>query len=229
MNYLAIGSGSDIGNQIISMLLDEGHSVYGISRSETERDHPKYHHLIHDVTSEEELPGGYLPESLDGLVYLPGSIHLKPFRAIKEEQYLADFRINLLGAIKVIRWAFGNMKKGSSIVLFSTVAVQTGMAYHASIASSKGAVEGLTRSLAAEFAPKIRVNCIAPSLTNTKLAERLLSTPERRESSAERHPLKSIGDPGDIAEMAVFLLGKKSKWVTGQVMHVDGGISNLRK
>jgi NAD(P)-dependent dehydrogenase (short-subunit alcohol dehydrogenase family) len=113
-------------------------------------------------------------------------------------------------------------------VLFSTVAVSTGMPFHASIAAAKGAVEGLTRSLAAELSPKIRVNCIAPSLTETPLAEKLLNTPEKQEASAKRHPLQRIGQPADIAEMACFLLSGLSGWMTGQVLHVDGGMSTLK-
>ena len=135
-----------------------------------------------------------------------------------------------MGAIAVIQKLLPNLKQAetSSIVLFSTVAVQTGMGFHASIAASKGAIEGLARSLASEFAPKIRVNCIAPSLTDTPLAERLLNSPEKREASAARHPLKAIGAPADIASAAAFLLSDQASWMTGQILHIDGGMSSVR-
>ncbi|MDZ7358758.1 MAG: SDR family oxidoreductase, partial [candidate division KSB1 bacterium] len=171
------------------------------------------------------------PELLDGVVYCPGTINLRPFRQLKEEDFLTDFKINALGAVKTIQGTLNRMKKveqTASIVLFSTVAVQTGMSYHASIASAKGAVEGLTRSLAAELAPKIRVNCIAPSLTDTPLAARLLGSEEKQQAAAERHPLKRFGQPEDIANLACFLLSDESSWITGQVLHVDGGMSSVR-
>ncbi|MGB5530148.1 MAG: SDR family oxidoreductase, partial [Ignavibacteriaceae bacterium] len=159
-----------------------------------------------------------------------GSINLKPFKSFKEQDYIDDFRINALGVVKVINHFLPNLKKSekSSIVLFSTVAVQTGMPYHASIAMAKGAVEGLTRSLAAEFAPKIRVNAIAPSLTDTPMASKLLSNEEKKEASAKRHPLGSVGKPDEIANAAYYLLSDESSWVTGQILHIDGGMSSMR-
>ncbi len=168
--------------------------------------------------------------SVDGVAYCPGSINLKPFHRLTEKEFVDDFNINLLGAVRTIQKLLPNLKEADepSIVLFSTVAVQTGMGFHASVSAAKGAVEGLTRSLAAEFAPKIRVNCIAPSLTDTPLAERLLNTPEKREASAARHPLKKVGMPDDIASMAEFLLTGKSGWITGQIFHIDGGMSSVR-
>ncbi|MEP6597760.1 MAG: SDR family oxidoreductase, partial [Ginsengibacter sp.] len=116
----------------------------------------------------------------------------------------------------------------ASIVLFSTVAVQTGLPFHAQVAASKGALEGLTKALAAEFAPKIRVNCIAPSLTDTPLASSLLNTGQKAEANAQRHPLKRIGTTADIANLAEFILSDKASWITGQIIHVDGGISTLK-
>ena len=156
---------------------------------------------------------------------------MRPFRQLKPEDFAADFDINLLAAVKTIQSCLPKLKNTNntaSIVLFSTVAVQTGMAYHASIASSKGAVEGLTRSLAAELAPKIRVNCIAPSLTDTPMAARLLSSDHKREANAERHPLKRFGQPEDIANLAIFLIENHSDWITGQILHVDGGMSSIK-
>jgi 3-oxoacyl-[acyl-carrier protein] reductase len=183
----------------------------------------------YDVLDENsELPT--LDNELTGLAYCPGSINLKPFKSLKEQDYLNDFKINALGAVKAINKYFPNLKKSdkSLIVLFSTVAVQTGMPYHASVAMVKGAVEGLTRSLAAEFAPQIRVNAIAPSLTDTPMASRLLSSDEKREASAKRHPLNSFGKPEEIAKAAAYLLSDDSGWITGQIIHIDGGISSLR-
>jgi len=186
------------------------------------------HHKVDILNNSDTFPS--FDFELDGFVYCPGSINLKPFKSLKEQDYVDDFKINALGVVKVTNHYLNNLKKAekSSIVLFSTVAVQTGMPYHASIAMAKGAVEGLTRSLAAEFAPKIRVNAIAPSLTDTPLANKLLSNDEKRAASSKRHPLNSIGDPVEIAKAASFLLSNDSNWITGQVMHIDGGISSLR-
>ena len=175
-----------------------------------------------------ELP--QIREPLDGIVYCPGTINLKPFRSLKPEDYQNDLEINLLGAVKLINKYLPILKAAgkASIVLFSTVAVQTGMPYHASIASAKGAVEGLARSLAAEFAPHIRVNCIAPSITSTPLAEKLLNSETKMKSSEERHPLKRIGSAEEIAELTVFLLSDNSGFITGQIIRADGGISSVR-
>ncbi len=164
------------------------------------------------------------------LAYLPGTIQLKPFHRFTDEEFMADFKLNTLLAAKTIRDLLMLLKAGgqSSVVLFSTVAVQQGMPFHASVAMAKGALEGLTRSLAAELAPKIRVNAIAPSITDTPLASRILSSEEKKKASGERHPLKRVGEVGDIAEAAVYLLSEKSSWVSGQILHVDGGMSALR-
>ena len=182
-----------------------------------------------DVT-QGDLDISSLPESLDGLIYAPGTINLKPIKGLKESDFIHDFEVNVLGAVKAIKSTLNKLKKSENpaIVLFSTVAVAQGMPYHASVAASKGAIEGLTRSLAAEFAPNIRVNCIAPSLTDTPLAGKLLATPERREASDARHPLKRVGTPEEIAEIACFLLSEKAGWITGQVIGVDGGMGALK-
>jgi NAD(P)-dependent dehydrogenase (short-subunit alcohol dehydrogenase family) len=141
-----------------------------------------------------------------------------------------DFETNVLGAVKVIQKYLPNLQKSekASIVLFSTVAVQTGMSFHASVAASKGAIEGLTRSLAAELSPKIRVNCIAPSLTDTPLAAKLLDSEQKKIASSERHPLKTIGEAADVASMVTWLLSDSAKFVTGQVFKMDGGISSIK-
>ena len=141
-----------------------------------------------------------------------------------------DFNLQVIGAIKVIQAIMPKLKKAenASIVLFSTVAVQTGFSFHSQVSASKGAIEGLTKALAAEFAPKIRINCIAPSLTDTPLATSLINTEQKAEANAQRHPLKRIGKAEDLANMAEFLLSEKSGWITGQVFHVDGGMSALK-
>ncbi|MEE4311406.1 MAG: SDR family oxidoreductase [candidate division KSB1 bacterium] len=231
-NYLIVGGSSGIGLELTRRIADSGHRVVVASR--TSNNLPKADNVSHiqlDVLCN-EIPRDALPERLNGLAYCPGSITLRPFRQLKEEDFIADVSINLLGAVRTIQCTLTQLRKAdkpASIVLFSTVAVQTGMKYHASIASAKGAVEGLTRSLAAEFAPHIRINCIAPSLTDTPLAERLLSSEEKRKASADRHPMKRVGAPEDIARVAWYLLSDDSQWTTGQIFHVDGGMSSLKQ
>jgi len=169
--------------------------------------------------------------SLNGLVYCPGTIRLKPLKGLKREHFLEEFDVNALGAVQTLQ---SNAKllqnaDAASVVLFSTVAVQTGMPYHTSIAMAKGAVEGLTRSLAAEWAPKVRVNAIAPSLTDTSLAEPMLSNDAKREAAAARHPLQTVGSAAGLASLATWLLGSEAAFVTGQIYAADGGIGSLRK
>lgn len=173
----------------------------------------------------------FLPELIDGVVYAPGTIQLKPFHRIKKEEFLLEYQINTLSAVQALQVLFPKLQKSgnASVVLFSTVAVQTGMPFHAGIAMAKGAIEGLTRALAAEWSSaNIRVNAIAPSLTDTPLAEKLLNTEEKRLAAAQRHPLKKIGHADDIAHMASFLLSDKSQWLTGQIIAIDGGLSSLK-
>ena len=172
-----------------------------------------------------------LPEVLHGVVYCPGSIKLRPFERIPVDDFRADFELNVLGAVQVLQATMKRLKKasGASVVLFSTVAAETGMAFHASIATSKAAVEGLARSLASEYAGSgVRVNAIAPSLTDTPLAAALLNTPEKAEASAKRHPLQRVGQPQDLAYMASFLLSDHGSFITGQVLPVDGGMGRLK-
>ena len=171
-----------------------------------------------------------MPDDLDGLVYCPGSINLKSFDRIKPEDFELDYKLQVTGLIKILQLVLPRLKKSAnaSVVLFSSVAVQTGFTFHSQVAASKGAIEGLTKALAAEFAPKIRVNCIAPSLTNTPLAASLINNEQKLEANSLRHPLKRIGHTKDIAHMALFLLSDKSSWITAQIMHVDGGISSLK-
>jgi 3-oxoacyl-[acyl-carrier protein] reductase len=223
---LIIGASSVIGKTLSGLLLSRGETVITISRTAPEL--PVSRFYLHDILSENDLPE--IEGAIDGLVYCPGTINLKPFRSLKRQDFMQDLEVNVLGAIKCIQKYAPNLQlsgKGS-IVLFSTVAVQTGMPYHSSVAVSKGAIEGLTKSLAAEFAPKVRVNCVAPSLTDTAMAEKFINTPEKLESSNQRHPLKRIGSPEDIAHAADFLLSANSSWISGQILHVDGGMGALK-
>lgn len=228
-NFLIIGASSGIGSSLAKQLISEGHQVYGTFNKSTTS--AEGFTKLQPLNVRDENPDfSFLPDVIDGLVYCPGAVVLKPFTRIKPEDFAADYQLQLIGAVKVIQGCLPNLKKSSqaSIVLFSTVAVQTGFNFHSLVASSKGAVEGLTKALAAEVAPKIRVNCIAPSITDTPLAAAFLSTDEKREANAQRHPLKKIGKPEDLANLAAFLLSEKSSWITGQVLHVDGGISSLK-
>lgn len=221
---LIIGASSGIG-AALTRLAQGQFQIYSISRSDVEPGFSE--HFNCDVLTD-PLPA--LDEPLVGLVYCPGSINLKPFATIKLDQFRQDFELNLLGAVRCLQHYQRNLQAAdtASVVLFSTVAVNTGFPYHATVAAAKGAVEGLTRSLAAEWAPKIRVNAIAPSLTNTPLAERLIREDSKKQAAAARHALNRVGETEDIAQMALFLLSDKAGWITGQIMSVDGGISAVR-
>ncbi|MEZ4789520.1 MAG: SDR family oxidoreductase [Flavobacteriales bacterium] len=221
---LIIGASSGIGRSLAERWRSSGRALVTAGR----RDPGLGTHITYDAT-DHALPSDELPDVLGGLVYCPGSIDLKPLRSVKAEDLRAAFELNVVGAFSAIQACADRLKRspGSGVVLFSTVAVSRGMPFHASVAAAKGAVEGLTRSLAAELAPNVRVNCIAPSLTRTPLAEKLLSTPEREAASAERHPLKRVGEANEIAAVAEFLLSREAGWITGQVMGVDGGMSAI--
>jgi NAD(P)-dependent dehydrogenase (short-subunit alcohol dehydrogenase family) len=221
--YLVIGAGSGIGAATAEELHKQGHQVWSASRREQIAT-AVYSHQQYDVRTGGTLQ---LPTELDGVVYAPGSIQLKPFHRITPTQFQEEFQLNVLGAISVLQQAMPALQKSgnASVVLFSTVAVQQGMPFHTAVATAKGAVEGLVRALAAEWAPAIRVNAIAPSLTDTPLAERLLSSDEKKQASAQRHPLKKIGTATEIAKAVLYLL--QAEWVTGQIIHVDGGLSAI--
>lgn len=228
-NFVIIGASSGIGAALANHLIAEGSQVYG-TFNKTSIDSISFS-KVHQLNILDENPDfSFLPEVIDGLVYCPGAVSLKPFARIKPEDFVSDFELQLVGAVKAIQACLPKLKNSnqSSIVLFSTVAVQTGFNFHSLVAASKGAVEGLTKALAAEFAPRIRVNCIAPSITDTPLAAGLINTEEKKTANAQRHPLKRIGKPEDLANLASFLLSEKSNWITGQVLHADGGISNLK-
>jgi len=226
-----VGGSSGIGLELVKVLSEDHHKIYAASRTADKSPEIQgVHHFALDVKAD-LLDLEALPETLQGLVYCPGTIVLKPFQRLTIDDFKEDFNINLLGAVKVIQGCLKRLKKsptGASIVLFSTVAVKTGMAFHASVASAKAAVEGLTRSLAAEFAPSLRVNAIAPSLTDTPLAQNLLASEEKRKASADRHPLKRVGTPQEIAGLVAYLLSDAGAWITGQIISIDGGMSSLR-
>jgi 3-oxoacyl-[acyl-carrier protein] reductase len=226
-NFLIAGGSKGIGRCLVEQLFGADNQVFVIARNPV--DIPGCHFFEADFTSDISNVINQLPDTLDGMVYCPGSITLKPFNRLSLEDFLQDFQINLLGAVRCLQAVQSRLKKSqnASAVLFSSIAAQTGMPYHASIAASKAAIEGLTKSLAAEWAPSIRVNCIAPSLTQTSLAEKLTNTPEKIETAAQKHPLKRIGQPDEIASLAAFLLSPASSWMTGQVLHLDGGLSSL--
>lgn len=229
-NYLIIVASSGIGKALALKLADDGHQVYGTyHKNEIHADNPLLHYYPLNVL-DESMVLDFLPDTLNGLIYCPGSINLRPFERIKPADFLNDFQLQVVGAIKVIQAVAPKLKisDNAAIILFSTFAVQTGLQFHSQVSASKGAIEGLTKALAAEYAPRIRVNCIAPSLTDTPLAASLLNSDQKRESNAQRHPLKRIGTTEDIVNMVEFLLSSKAGWITGQIMHVDGGISTLK-
>ncbi len=230
-HILVIGGSSGIGLAICRQLVAQNFTVIAASRSSSdELESMKVRQIQLDVTKlEDELD--VLPDAINGIVYCPGTINLRPFKALKIEEFQHDLDINFLGAVKVLQKTLKNLKKadGASVVLFSTVAVKVGLNFHSSIAAAKGAIEGLGKSLAAEWASsKIRVNMIAPSLTDTPLARQLLSTPEKQEASDKRHPIGRTGTAEDIANIASFLISDNSSWITGQVLGVDGGFSTLK-
>ncbi|MDA9774022.1 SDR family oxidoreductase [Saprospiraceae bacterium] len=226
--YVIIGGSSGIGLALADQL-SENHEVLVISRTASSKALPPAVEAIDADVLTEDI-SEHLPEEIDGLIYCPGSINLKPFRSLKDEDFMRDYEINVLGAVRAIRATRKALSKSThgSILLFSTVAVSQGMSFHSSISSAKGAVEGLTKSLAAEFAPKIRVNAIAPSLIDTPLAGKLLGNEKMQDAARERHPMKNYGKPEDVAKLAAFLVSEQASFVSGQIYGIDGGLSTLR-
>ncbi len=226
-NILLIGGSYGIGAEIAKQLQDTHHLFIASRTSENISDKVTY--LPFDVTKD-DIAQLNLPETIDGLVYCPGTINLKPFSMLKPDAFEKDLSLNFMGLVRVLKALEPRLKatsSPSSIVVFSTVAVKVGMPFHTSIAAAKGAIEGFSKSLAAEWAPKVRINVIAPSLTNTPLAKRLLGNDAKKEKMDLRHPLKRVGESSDIANMASFLLSDKSSWMTGQIIGIDGGMSSL--
>ncbi len=224
--YIFAGASSKIALETAKLLKAKGHQVIGISTKTEQGIYDEFYTVEkYDFTSLPKIPDG-----IEGLVYFPGTINLKPFNRLSEQDFLTDYQINSLGAVAFTQAYLSNLKQSNhgSIVFISTVAVAIGMPFHASIAMAKGAVEGLTKSLAAELAPTIRVNCVAPSLTDTPLSDKFINTPEKIEASQKRNPLKKVGSAIDIANALEFLLSEKSSWITGQVMAVDGGMNTLK-
>lgn len=223
---LIIGGSKGIGNAILSSQLELNNKVYNISRSAPSNNHPNLTHYDCDILTD-ELPD---IESIDTLIYCPGSVNLKPISTLTIEDFRTDFEINVIGAVKTIKKYLKPLKNGknASILLFSTVASKLGMPYHASIAASKSAIEGLTKSLGAELAPVIRVNAIAPTVTNTDLVSKILRNDKMKEVIAEKHPMKRYLVPGDVAPLADFLISENSSAMSGQIFNLDCGIVTFK-
>ncbi|EMI15682.1 3-oxoacyl-(acyl-carrier-protein) reductase [Rhodopirellula maiorica SM1] len=234
--FLILGGSHGIGFGITERLLRRGGSVVVISRTRGQLDDldpslaANLTHHAADVTTD-AIDTVALPDRIDAMAYCVGSIGLSPLRMTKAESMRQDFELNVIGAMRVMQRALPAMKaaESSSVVLFSTVAVGRGLAMHTSVSAAKGAVEGIARCWAAELAPHVRVNCIAPALTDTPLSERLLSSDAKRDAMAAVYPLGRIGHVNDCASMATFLLSDESSWITGQVIGVDGGLSRVQK
>ena len=222
---VVIGGSKGIGKAIVQSLIDEN-QVINISRTDTLPSHQNITHYSLDILSD-DLPA---IEEIDSLIYCPGSINLKPIARLKLEDFRNDFEINVIGAVKAIQHFLPSLKKGNkpSILLFSTVAAKLGMPFHASVAAAKSAVEGLTKSLGAELAPTIRVNAIAPTVTNTDLASKLLRNDRMIENITERHPLKKFLQPQEVADMATFLISDKAASISGQIFELDCGIVSFK-
>ena len=225
-NILVVGGSKGIGREIVNSQLEKGNNCYNFSRTESGINNQNLIEEKIDILSD-DLPD---IENIDSVIYCPGSINLKPILQLKEEDFVNDFNINVLGAIKTVKTYLNNLKKGDdpSLLFFSTVAVGQGMPFHSSVSVAKAGIEGLTKSLAAELAPSIRVNCIAPTITRTDMAQRILRNEKIEENIANKHPLKKICEAKDISDMANFLISHNAKNITGQIMHVDGGMSTLK-
>ena len=219
MKILLVGASSDIAVEFYNT-----HNVnYNIIRLSSNPDFSD----IQDFNVQDE--NSFIDEdNIDGIIYFPGSINLKPFKRLKIENFREDFEINVVGLLKILKFYESRLSEKSSLVFISTVAANLGMPFHSSVSVSKSAIEGLTKSLAAEWAPKVRVNCIAPSLVETKLAKRFFRTEDQKEMMNQKHPLKRTGLPEDIVNALDFLISNKSSWISGQILNVDGGMSTLK-
>lgn len=220
-----------MGKAITRQLAAEGHQVIATYHQTESASEGNVTYIPLDVTS--DFAADSILDNLDcldGLVYCPGSINLAPFNRIKPEDFMADYNLQVIGAIKIIQAALPALKKSSnpSVVMFSTVAMQSGFNFHSQVSASKGAIEGLTRALAAEYAPTIRFNTIAPALTDTKLASKFLDNDAKRDAMGAKYPLKRLGTAEDMANAALFLLSEKSAWMTGEILHIDGGMTAIK-
>ena len=209
---LLVGSSSDIANYLLK---NNNFEFVCLSSQESDFD-------ILDNTTFPKI------DNLDGIVYFPGTVNLRPFSNLRSKDFQKDYEINVLGLVNILKHYQLSLNKNASIVTISSIAAGFGMPFHSSISMCKASVEALIRSLAAEWAPKIRLNCIAPSLVETKMTERLTNSDMKKESIVNKHPLKTIGEVSDISNMISFLLSEKSKWITGQTIRIDGGLSTLR-
>ena len=227
-NILIVGASSGIGEALKLKLESSDCQIFTAGRNVISSSG----HVTFEASSSEQFiyPSDW-PSELHGLVYCPGTINLKPFARLSQKDFLAYFQVNVLGFVTILQACLPALKRsnGASIVVFSTVASNIGLSFHASIAAAKGGLQAMAISLASELAPnKIRVNVVAPSLTETPLAIGLLNTPEKMEASAKRHPLQRIGNVNDMASAAEYFLGDGASWITGQVLVVDGGMSKLK-
>ena len=224
-NILIIGGTKGIGKAIVEQLVNEN-IVICMSRNSTEFSHNNYTHTTFDSTVD-ELPD---VEKVDTLIYCPGSINLKPISTLSIDDFRKDFKINVIGAVKAIKKYIPLLKKGlnPSILLFSTVATKLGMPYHASVSASKSAIDGIVKTLGAELAPKIRINAIAPTITKTELASKILRNDKVVENMIERHPLKKILSPEEVSKMAKFLISEDASSISGQIINMDAGIVSFK-
>jgi len=235
MKKVILGATGSIGSTLAKSLVGSGDEVHLVGRDEA-----TLSNLANELNSsfttcdvlEENFTDKILSDlgetPINGLAYCVGSIDLKPLKLTKKSDFMQSFNLNLVSAAEIIKSLADNLKQNKgSIVLFSTVAVKQGFPNHAIVSSAKGAVEGLTLALAAEFAPNIRVNCIAPSLTKSKISEFILKNEKMAESIAKMHPLKRVGEGSDSSSVAKFLLSEESSWITGQIFGVDGGRSTV--
>ena len=224
--FLFAGASSAIAKEAARLLKQKGHRVIGISTKDTNSLYDEFYQIEkYDFTAFPEIL-----DQIDGLVYFPGTINLKPFARLSQAEFISDFQINSLGAVAFTQTYLTNVKKSpnASIVFLSSVAASIGLQFNSSIAMAKGGIEGLTKALAAELAPSIRVNCVAPSLVNTPMGEKFINTPDKMEQIKKRNPLQMVGNPSDVANALVFLLSDESAWVTGQVIAIDGGMSKIK-
>ena len=227
-NILIIGASTGIGHAIASQVLAEGGTVYVGGQHKPDL---AVEFFEWDALAPDESAFQALPDTLHGIIYCAGTINLKPFGRLTLENFTNDFQMNTLGAVAAVQPNINRLKKakGAGVVFFSSVAANTGFTFHTSIAMAKGGLQGLAIALAAEFAPSgIRFNVVAPSLTDTPLAEQLLSSDDKRDASAKRHPLGRFGTPQDLASAATYLASDEASWITGQILGVDGGLGKLK-